>query len=174
MPRKRLKIPCKYTYHDGSACAQYAQRDSDYCRSYDPDKPPTNPRGPGPGNRNAVKHGYYNQLVTAEDRLAMATMEASMDLTDEIAMIRMALRRAAALLNEELSVRELVAVVGVLLAGTGRVAGLLKAQRDISSGGNDGMTEAIAKALEELGEEWGTDLVGNSTSQPGAMQAAAS
>ncbi len=89
---------------------------------------------------------------------AMATMAASPDLTAEVRMIRAALHRADALLQQEgLCVREFVPVMGVLLAGTDRVAGLLKAQRDITGSSND-MDVAMYLALEELGREWGTDL----------------
>lgn len=88
-------------------------------------------------------------------------------------MIRAALHRADALLQQQdLSVREFVSVMGVLLNDTCRVVGLLKSQREINGDNGDGTQAAIYQALYELGKEWDLDLVGNSP-PPGVLLAAA-
>jgi hypothetical protein len=158
MPRKRPRRPCQYTYPDGSPCAQFAQRNGDFCRSHDPDKPAPNIEGPGSGNHNAIRHGYYSDYFSDEDLMAIATIDTSQDLEDEIAIVRLTLRRLAAQISQDLSVRETVAVAGVLLEGAGKVAALLKARRALSGDAADGISGAIAKALDELGAEWGIDL----------------
>ena len=159
MPRNPSKRSCRHIGPDGTPCGQYAQRGSDFCRAHDPAKPAPNPQGAKPGNQNAVRHGYYSELFSDEDLMAIAAMDTSQDLEDEIAIVRLTLRRLAARMSDDLSIREMVAVAGIMLHGAGRVAGLLRVQRAISGDAADGISGAIAKALEELGNEWGIDLV---------------
>ena len=91
--------------------------------------------------------------------MAIAAIDTSQDLEDEIAIIRLTLRRMAARMTDDTSNREMVAIAGILLDGASRIAGLLKVQRALSGDAADGISGAIAKALQELGTEWGIDLV---------------
>ncbi|MFA5838241.1 MAG: hypothetical protein WC837_14945 [Bellilinea sp.] len=52
-------------------------------------------RGGQPGNRNAVRHGFYVRYLPLDPEL-LTQLPPSDDLTDEIAMLRLAIRNIAA------------------------------------------------------------------------------
>lgn len=155
-PNKRL---CQYIKSNGTPCLGYAQRNSSYCRAHNPDLPKRYSHGAGPGNRNAVKHGYYSKFFTAEDLMALATIDTTADLTDEIAIVRLTLRRLAACFDDDdLTLLDLVALARVLLRGASRVARLLETQRTLFGDRPDGISRSIDQALGELEQEWDIDL----------------
>jgi len=49
-------------------------------------------RGAQPGNRNAIKHGFYSDGFKQAERMSLGLIQ-HMDLTDEIQLFRVLLRR---------------------------------------------------------------------------------
>ena len=82
-------------------------------------------------------------------------------------MARVALRRILAILNQTdqpetlpfaLDGRTFAALTSLAFVGTRTVARLLRDKRAISGEAADGISGAIATALEELGTLWGLEL----------------
>lgn len=131
---------------------------SDYCRSHAPALPPPNTQGAQPGNSNSKQHGLYSDYFREEDLAALAAVAAETGLDDEIALTRVAIRRLAQRIEQAGDSSEATALAGALFVGTGRVAGLLKAQKSLSGDVADGIAGAIGLALNELANEWGVNL----------------
>jgi hypothetical protein len=154
-PRKRL---CQHIKADGTPCLSYAQRTSPYCRAHNPDLPRRYSHGAGPHNRNAFKHGYYATFLTAEDLMAIATMNPSPDLADEIALVRFTLRRLASHLDDDLTLAEMVALARVLVRSAARVARLLDTQRQVFGDSSaSAVSHTIEQALAGLDQPRGID-----------------
>lgn len=85
------------------------------------------------------------------------------DLLDEVAFTRVMVGKLSAMIGhsmngEDRDVLTAVKLSDALFRGVGRIAMLLKAQRTLSPDSADGVTGAIAAALDELGAEWDLDL----------------
>jgi len=80
-------------------------------------------------------------------------------LDDEIAVARVMLRRLFEKVgNPDLSTEELAEISKIALTATGSIARLLRSNRALSGEAADGISGAIAQALDELGNEWGVEL----------------
>lgn len=111
-------------------------------------------RGGQPGNSNASSHRFYSDQFTADEIALVAGFASDPDLTDEIWMQRVFNRRLLQhVQGEELTTDTLVKIAEALAAGTGRVARLLRDKRALSGEATDGLADAIAHALDELGTE---------------------
>jgi hypothetical protein len=130
--------------------------DSDYCRVHRMDLPRMG--GAPAGNRNRRIHGLYGKYITPDDMTALAVVGTSVTLDDEIAFIRVVLRRLADLASQAGTIEEACRLASTLFTGTGQVAHLLRAQQALTGQTADTLATAIASALDELGEEWGLQL----------------
>lgn len=138
---------CSGTTRRGKRCRRPAKAGSDLCGLHDGSgKAPGAPKG----NRNAVTHGFYSQFYTAEELEDLASAAVAGDLSDEIALLRVRIRRA---LEEGV---ELSVISGAL----GRLQQLMKAQRVISGDAMSEFEQAMADVLAELTEELGLGLGG--------------
>lgn len=113
-------------------------------------------RGAPAGNVNALKHGFYSkQFKAAElkdlDLLLEAGSQAN--LIDEIAMLRVTIRRTLELAKGIDDVETAIKWLSVLGASATRIASLLRTQKILGSSQNNEL-DAIALALEQLTEDW--------------------
>lgn len=122
------------------------------------------PRGAGAPkqNQNARTHGFYSRFLTTEDLLSTATATGG-DLLDEVAFTRVMVGKLAAMVGysmdgEDRDVLTAVKLSEALFRGVGRIALLLKAQKALSPDSADAVTDVIAGALDELGQQWDLDL----------------
>jgi hypothetical protein len=141
---------CKATTKAGHRCKRLAKAGSDFCGlpGHGDDRPST--AGAPPGNRNAVKHGFYSQIYTEEDLADIASVAAAADLSDEIALLRVFIRRVAVEGVETMQAPELLSAIS---RACGRLTQMLKAQRQISGEAADGFQQALAEVLDGLAEE---------------------
>jgi hypothetical protein len=109
-------------------------------------------RGGQPGNINSLKHGFNSKLFKP---LKVKDLEAfqSTDLKDEIAMLRVATRRAFKLANDADDINQMIKALGALGLASIRTSRLLKAQKELGNG--DKALDAISTAINEVLEEWG-------------------
>lgn len=111
-------------------------------------------RGGQPGNVNAVKHGFYSRRFRD---LEAADLEGALQdgLGDEIALMRVMIRRVFEYANEEAACLDSWSgALSALGAASTRLAGLLRTQRLL--GGNEGdVMEALRTALGEVTRELG-------------------
>lgn len=135
---------CKAITRSGRRCRRPAKAGSDFCGlpGHGDDRPST--AGAPPGNQNARKHGFYSAAYTEADLADIASVAASPDLADEIALLRVFIRRA---------VLDGGADLAALSRACGRLTQMVKAQRVLSGGAADDFQQALAEVLIGLEEE---------------------
>lgn len=142
---------CKAKTRRGERCRRPAKAGSDFCGlpGHGNDRPST--AGAPLGNQNARRHGFYAQFYTAEELEDLATAAVAGDLSDEIGLLRIRIKRALEE-NVELTVIE---------RALGRLTQMMKAQRVISGDAMSEFEQAMADVLSELTEELGLGLGGS-------------
>jgi hypothetical protein len=115
-----------------------------------PEKPPKKRRGAPPGNQYALKHGFYSRGMT---RLEVKDLETALstDLEDELALLKVMLRRAFDLSRDEDDPARFMAYLGEIGLAAIRISLIVKRQRDM--GQEDAASQSINQALTEIMEE---------------------
>lgn len=150
-------MQCEATTKAGARCSAFAVHGSDppRCSAH---LGRNAGAGAPPGNQNRRTHGFYSRHFTqAETEDLTALVDGSLD--SEINVVRVALRRALAVLQDDGSDPEVVAaLVPLVFAGGRTVARLMRDKRILSGEGSAAIMSELAEALETLGEEWGVEL----------------
>ena len=108
------------------------------------------------GNTNALKHGFYSrQFRQSEVRDLDVLLEAgcAAHLLDEIAMLRVTMRRTIELAKGIEEVETAIKWLSVLGASATRIATLLKTQKLLGTEQNSEL-DAIAMALDQIAQDW--------------------
>jgi len=114
-------------------------------------------RGAQPGNKNALKHGFYSPGLRPIEETDLETIAGAVDLGDEISMLRVIMRRVFEAAGEEdVMLSDLAGVLGTLGAAATRLAGLMRIQKVLAGGGSD-VAEALSQALRDVTNEFGKD-----------------
>ena len=108
-------------------------------------------RGAPRGNQNALKHGFYSQQFKPADLKDLEKCQ-NIDLSDEIAMLRVQLRRVIEASGQAQNLTEAAFTLRVLCLATLSINRLVRTQFTLGSQGNEVM-DALAQALEEIGHE---------------------
>ena len=112
-------------------------------------------RGGQPGNLNALKHGFYARHFTELEIDDLAGLDTN-DLTGEIKMMRIVIRRVLQSWADASTVADQVALFDAISKGMVRLATLLKARYFLDNGGRGGLglgsdwESIFAQALEEM------------------------
>lgn len=111
-------------------------------------------RGAQPNNTNAIKHGYYSDRMTRGE-LDDITAALSLDLSDEISLTRVQIRRLLTYLddNPPASLDHAIAALNAIAAANAKTAHLVRLQQTIAAanGNNDvDLATALTAALAEL------------------------
>jgi uncharacterized protein YjcR len=109
-------------------------------------------RGAQPGNLNAFKHGFYSKLFEPLDREDIENL-LSMDLDEEIVMLRNATQQTFSLANQVDDIDQAIRALGALGLASIRTSRLLKSQKEIGNG--DNALSAVSNAINEVLKEWG-------------------
>ena len=109
-------------------------------------------RGGQPGNINALRHGFYSSLFKPLEARDLEDI-VSTGLEDEIAMLRVATRRAYKLANDADDIDQMIKALGALGLASIRTSRSLKAQKEI--GDDDLALDAISSAINEVLKERG-------------------
>ena len=136
---------CKATTRKGTRCKRSAKAGFDFCGLHDGSG--ARPGAPA-GNRNAQRHGFYAGLFTAEEITDLATVAVSEGLDDEIALLRVRIRRAATEGTD----------LNAISRACGRLTQMLRAQQVLSGETMDRFQAAMSEVLAELTEELGLSL----------------
>jgi hypothetical protein len=111
-------------------------------------QPPAKRRGAQPGNRNAQTHGGY-----------VAPEAPAITIEDAIAQLVECQQRITRALDEDaLDPQTTLHAFGIMSSNTSRLGRLLRDQRALSGAAADGISGAIAQALDELSTELGIPL----------------
>lgn len=108
-------------------------------------------RGGQPGNRNALRHGYYSGDFGASELKDMASVVAG-DLTGEIALVRVLIRRIFHHVNTSGSLMEFdqhLSALGALSDAASRLGTLVRIQRLLGQD-DDEIASALADAIKEV------------------------
>ncbi len=109
-------------------------------------------RGGQPGNINALRHGFYSSLFKPLEVKDLENI-LSTGLKDEIAMLRVATRRAFELANDADDIDQMIKALGALGLASICTSRSLKAQKEI--GDDDLALDAISSAINEVLKERG-------------------
>ena len=110
-------------------------------------------RGGQPGNKNALKHGFYSPGFKPNETADLEEVAGDVDLRDEITMMRVIIRRVFTHAEDCGDDRESWAMVlGSLGSASTRLAGLLRTQKLLDGGGSD-VADALSQALREVTSE---------------------
>ena len=112
----------------------------------------TRKRGAQPGNLNALKHGFYARFFRpAEASDLEAILETG--LSDEIALLRVAMRRLFERAAETDEPRDYARLFAALAAAAGRLASLVQVQARLGKDSGADVIAAINQALSEVRDE---------------------
>ncbi|UCG24986.1 MAG: hypothetical protein JSW55_03050 [Chloroflexota bacterium] len=97
--------------------------------------------------------GFYRPAYTMQEVADLLNVAMDTDLSDELSAARIAVRRVLQQLEQQLSPAEYVRMAELIFRGANTIAGLLRAQLDLSREKSEILLEALSKALDEIGEE---------------------
>jgi hypothetical protein len=109
------------------------------------------------GNTNALKHGFYARSFKSRELADLdILMEAGdqTNLIDEIAMLRVTMRRCLEMANGIDDIETAIKWLGVLGATATRIAGLLRTQKILGSDSQSAELDAISQALDMIAHDW--------------------
>jgi hypothetical protein len=113
------------------------------------------PRGGQPGNNNALSHGFYSRKFRT---IELSDLNASLkdNLTDEIALLRVAIRRCFDYISDqdEISLAEWSDCLSALSSATLNLSTLIKTQKILTGKDTDVigvLTSALSEVVKELG-----------------------
>jgi hypothetical protein len=120
------------------------------------DNPPSNipppHRGAPPGNLNALKHGFYARQFKKADLAGLE--ECDFDgLKDEIAILRVYIRRLIQQSSDTTDLYETAGILRILCLAASSLTRLIKTQHFLVSGGENPLMRDLRRALEEVGQE---------------------
>lgn len=111
--------------------------------------------GDAAGEPSWPTHPLYGRHFSDEEMADLASLAVEVGLADEIATGRVIIGRLLGMLDRrDLTQRETLELIKLLLRALRDVASLLRDQQAMSDGAADGLQEAVAKALDELAAEW--------------------
>lgn len=140
---------CGATCADGSPCNAWAVRGSDPPRcSAHRDR---HDWGAPAGNQNALKHGYYAQPDLPNDCSIDAVI-------DDLYQRQLLINDYLDTVLPNASIEEICHLLRIHGQNASRLGRLLRDRRALSGDAADGISGAIAQALDELSTELGTDL----------------
>jgi len=109
------------------------------------------------GNRNAWVHGMY----AAESRTLETIDEVITDLAEKQTMLSEYISSTLGDADSGVTADRLIRIIELHGRNASRLGRLLRDRRALSGAASDGISAAIAQALEELQTELGTQLVGD-------------
>jgi hypothetical protein len=113
-------------------------------------------RGGQPGNHNALKHGFYSKSFSHLEERDLEAIH-PLDLSDEIAMLRVSLRRFFDVITGVTDPDDARQVLAILGQSASRLAGLLKAQKLLQDPGNVDVASSLSEALKDVVDEFRLD-----------------
>ena len=103
-------------------------------------------KGAQPGNLNALKHGFYSRQFQERELTDLEELDAE-GLENEIAMLRVMMRRLMKRVNHCEDLEQLNAVVGTLGMASSRLAGMLRTESFLDK--KPGIEDEISRGLHD-------------------------
>lgn len=159
--RNPPRISCSATAKSGAACRAFAVRDTNppLCSAH---SGRNTGAGAPKGNKNARTHGLYSRHHTIEeidDIIDLINAAADGSLEEEIANSRIIVGRLTkALADSDIQPLEYAKLAMAAFSGMNSVARMLRDKRVLSGEAANGVSEAMARVVEELSAEWDTNI----------------
>jgi hypothetical protein len=106
-------------------------------------------RGAQPGNKNALRHGFYSALFTGEEKAALDVIT-ERDLESEIVMARVAARQMFKLFKTETVPSLKAQLFDLLTSANVKLATLLRTQK-LLRGEGASAADLLIQAIAEIG-----------------------
>ena len=90
---------CTATTADGHPCKNHAMKGTQLCKAHGGSALDIR-HGAPPGNTNAVKHGFYQDVIREEEYARLLKYAEQLDIADEIAVLRARLHRVLDYIKE--------------------------------------------------------------------------
>lgn len=127
-----------------------------------PDAPSDNDiprkRGGQPGNRNAVKHGFYARSWKYRDRKGLEEVD-PVGLADEIALMRVCIRRLAETFTPDLPQEQQMRFMRTLSQAAYALNRMVRTQQLITPEEESELRQVLNRALSEVTQELGIDQI---------------
>ena len=109
-------------------------------------------KGAQPGNLNALKHGFYSRQFQERELVDLEEIDAE-GLENEIAMLRVMMRRLMEMVNNCDNLDQLNAVVGTLGMASSRLASMLRTESFLGKkqSVDDEISQGLRAAAIDLG-----------------------
>ncbi len=140
-----MSLKCTATRADGKACQAWAIRESQppFCRTH-----------------SDLRQGksFYNRTYTLEEVADLVHLALDHSLDDEVAAVRVAVRRVMQQLHEELTPTEYARLASAIFTGANTIARLVRTSRDLADDTADKFLKAIRQVLDEESGRWRAKL----------------
>ena len=111
-------------------------------------------KGGQPGNKNALKHGWYSSAFTPSEDQAYSDLEAS-TLKDEVHMLRVAIRRVFAYMQTEKDPANLTNALSVLSRASTAMSSLVRTMDSLKNAGDLAeWHKAVRQAIDITSQDW--------------------
>ena len=108
-------------------------------------------RGAQPGNRNALKHGFYARQFEDEELSDLEILQQGVSLNDEILMLRIVTRRLLEMSNRCEDIEQLSGVLNTLGLAATRLGTLVRLRKQV--GEDNELSAAINQVLAEMAQD---------------------
>ena len=157
---KPKSIPCSHTTAAGAPCRAWAVHGTDppACAAH---ARRTVGAGAPTGNQNARTHGFYARTLSEQEMDDLVSYAADMNLDDEIACARIALRRALEFVqrdSEILGREQYLRAAALIFHGARTIARLLRDRYLLSTEAAEGIAGFMNEALDLLSKHLGREL----------------
>lgn len=117
---------------------------------------PQRKRGGQPGNNNALKHGFYSRSWKYKDRKGLEDLD-PVSLADEIALMRVCIRRLVESFTPDLSYEQQSRFVRTLSQAAYALNRMVRTQQNITQPEESELRQVLNRALSEVTHELGID-----------------
>ena len=108
--------------------------------------------------RKEVRPQFYGRAYTLAEIADLVNLPPDDNLDDELAVVRVMIRRTMSRLHEDLEPAEFGRLAAMVFTGANTVARLLRTRHAIGGRSNEEMDAIFAQVLPEVGKKWGLKL----------------
>ena len=146
---------CSATRVDGKPCQAWAIRDSQppLCLAHSGRHRLEQETDDESHNKN-----FYSRTYTLEEIADLVHIALDHSLDDEVAAVRVAVRRVMQQLHEELTPTEYARLASAIFTGANTIARLVRTSRDLADDTADMFVKALRQVLDEESGRWRAKL----------------
>ena len=146
---------CSATRADGKPCQAWAIRESQppLCRAHSGRQ-----RLEQETDDERQRKNFYRRTYSLEEVADLVHLALDHSLDDEVAAVRVAVRRVMQQLHEELTPTEYARLASAIFTGANTIARLVRTSRDLADDTRDVIRSVIEQVLDEQSGDWQAKL----------------